>query len=138
VAVQELTAQNLFSDPDWRKSGGTNQPMKSRYIYLALAVIGFVGPYYFFISFLVAHGFDGRLFLNQLFGSPISSFFAVDLLLASVVFVRYLGQESARHSIGYQWVFLIALLTVGLSFALPLFLYVRESRLESCSARATD
>ena len=105
--------------------------MSRKHIYSFLAVIGFIGPYYFFISFLVAHGLDARLFIQQLFGTRISTFFAVDLLLSSVVFLRYLGQEAARYSMRRQWIYLIALLTVGLSFALPLFLYVRESHLET-------
>ena len=101
--------------------------MSRKHIYLFLTVIGFILPYYFFISFLAAHGLDARLFIRQLFGTPISTFFAVDLLLSSVVFVCYLGQETARYSIKRQWIYLLALFTVGLSFALPLFLYVRES-----------
>ena len=109
--------------------------MKRRHLYLILAIIGFVGPYYFLISFLAAHGVDGNAFVQQLFGSKISTFFAVDLLVSSVVFVRYLGQEATRYSIGYRWVYVVALLTVGLSFALPLFLCVRESHLE---AKAVD
>ena len=103
--------------------------MKQKHLYLIFAVVGFVGPYYFLISFLTAHGVDGKAFVQQLFGTKISTFFAVDLLVSSVVFLRYLGQEAARNSIEYRWVYVVALLTVGLSFALPLFLYVRESHL---------
>jgi Terpene cyclase DEP1 len=105
--------------------------MKLKHLYLLLAIVGFVGPYYFFISFLTAHGLDGKLLVQQLFGTQISTFFAVDLLLSCVVFVRFLRQEAVRYSIGSWWIYLIALLTVGLSFALPLFLYVRESHLET-------
>src|SRR5215510_5895934 len=105
--------------------------MTRKHIYLFLAVVGFVVPYYFFISFLMAHGFDARLFVRQLFGTPISTFFAADLLLSAVIFLRYLGQEAARYSMKHQWVYIIALVTVGLSFALPLFLYARESHLEA-------
>ena len=47
-----------------------------------------------------------------------------------MVFVRYQGQEATRYSMKHQWVYLLALLTVGLSFALPLFLYSREPRHE--------
>ena len=104
--------------------------MREKHLYLILAVLGFVVPYTFFISFLMAHGLDGRAFLRELFGTPISAFFAVDLLLSCVVFVQYLRQEAARVSIAHWWLYLVALLTVGLSFALPLFLYVRETRLE--------
>jgi hypothetical protein len=104
--------------------------MTRKHVYLLLAVIGFILPYYFFISFLRLHGLDARLFIRELFGTPISTFFAVDLLISCVVFVRYQGQEATRYSMKHQWVYLLALLTVGLSFALPLFLYSRESRLE--------
>ena len=105
--------------------------MTRKNIYLFLAIIGFLVPYYFLISFLLAHGVDARLFLRQLFGTPISSFFAVDLLLSCVVFVSFMIQEATRHSMKHRWVYLLALCSVGLSFALPLFLWARESHLES-------
>lgn len=105
--------------------------MKQKQLYLVLAVIGLVVPYYFFVTFLRVHGLDGKAFVAELFGSPISTFFAVDLLLSCVVFVRFLGQETARHSMGHSWIYIVALCTVGLSFALPLFLYARESRLDT-------
>ena len=100
--------------------------MKLKHLYLALAFIGAVVPYYFLIMFLKTHGLDGRSFLQQLFGTQISTFFAVDLLLSGVVFVIYVRHESRRYSIKHWWLYLIALCAVGLSFALPLFLYVRE------------
>ena len=109
--------------------------MKQSQVYLLYAVLGFVVPYYFFISFLVAHGLDGRLFINQLTGTPISTFFAADLLLSCAIFIRYLREEATRHSMTNRWIYLVALLTVGLSFAWPLFLYVRERRLEARVAR---
>ena len=104
--------------------------MTRKYIYLILAIFGLIVPYYFLISFLSAHGFDARLFFQQLLGTPISTFFAVDLIVSSFVFIVYLGQEGARPSMKHKWIYLVALLTVGLSFALPLFLFVRETHIE--------
>ena len=101
-----------------------------RNTYLFLAIIGLIVPYYFLIPFLVTHGLDGRLILKQLFGTPISTFFAVDLLLSCVVFARYFGQETKRFSIKHAWLCIVALFTVGLSCALPLFLYLREPYLK--------
>ena len=108
--------------------------MKLKHLYLLLAIIGLILPYYFLIMFLAAYGLDARAFLQQLFGTQISTFFAVDLLLSSVVFVIYLRHEARRYSIKRRWLYLIALLTVGLSFALPLFLYVREDCLAGKNA----
>jgi uncharacterized protein DUF2834 len=110
--------------------------MTARRLYLLLAVAGLVVPYYFFIGFLIAHGTDGAAFLRQLFGTPISSFFAVDLLISSIVFVTFVRQECARYAIARGWLYVAALLTGGLSFALPLFLFVRESHRRPL-ARAT-
>ena len=104
--------------------------MKLKSLYLVFAAIGFVAPYYFFIRFLADHGLDLSALVRQLFGSNISSFFAVDLIVSSLVFVIFLWKESARQSLRHWWWYLLPLCTVGLSFALPLFLYARERRLE--------
>jgi hypothetical protein len=103
-----------------------SENLMRRQIYVTLAVLGLIVPYYFFISFLATHGFDARLFLRQLFGTPISTFFAADLVLSSVVFMIYAGREANRYSIKHTWIVTLALFTVGLSCALPLFLYLRE------------
>ena len=105
--------------------------MPRKIVYLIFALIGLIVPYYFLISFLMAHGLDARLFLKQLLGTPISTFFAVDLMISSLVFLPFLKQEADRHSVKHSWVYVLALFTVGLSFALPLFLWARESRLQS-------
>src|SRR6185503_18869541 len=113
---------------------GAIQLMKPKTLYLVLAIVGLVGPYYFFLSFLRTNGADPGLFVQQLFGTPASSFFVVDLLISSVVFIIYLWTEAARHSMRRIWPYMLALFTVGLSFALPLFLYVRESSLHEKSS----
>ena len=98
-------------------------------LYLVLALAGFVLPYYFFIRFLSAHGLNLSLLVQQLFGTPISTFFAVDLLITAVVFWVFLYQEARRLQMRRWWMYVIATLLVGPSFALPLFLYFRETRL---------
>jgi|ERR1700733_9158597 hypothetical protein len=103
--------------------------MRQKHVYLILAVLGFIVPYYFLISFLTAQGLSGTAFVQALFGTRIS-IAALDLILSCVVFVSYLRREAVRCSIAHWWLYLAALLTVGLSFALPLFLYFRESRIE--------
>ena len=101
--------------------------MKS--LYLILAMAGFVVPYYFFIGFLAANGLNLSLLVQQLFGTPISTFFAVDLLITAVVFWVFLYQEARRLQMRRWWAYVIATLFVGPSFALPFFLYFRETRL---------
>lgn len=97
-----------------------------RTIYLLLAVAGLVVPYYFFTSFLLQYGLDPAAFVQQLFATPISTFFAVDVILTAVVFLIFMFREAARRGIPQPWVYVLATLLVGPSFAFPLFLYARE------------
>jgi hypothetical protein len=99
-------------------------------VYLILAIVGLVVPYYYFVSFLAVNGLHFGVFFEELFATKISTFFATDLLISCVVFVCYLRREATRCNIGNWWLYLVALLLVGLSFALPLFLYARESSIE--------
>ncbi len=97
--------------------------------YLILAVAGFVLPYYFFLSFLIANGLNLSLLIQQLFGTSISTFFAVDLLITASVFWVFSYQEARHLQMRHWWVYIVATFLVGPSFALPLFLYFREARL---------
>lgn len=69
-----------------------------KFVYLILAVVGLVLPYSFFIAFLRANGLDFGLFLKELLAAKISSFFATDLLLSCVVFLRYVRPEAKAIS----------------------------------------
>lgn len=111
--------------------------MNRKNIYLTLAFIGLLVPYYFLFKFLGANGLDIPLFLQQLFANNISTFFAVDLVISIIVFWVYLIAEATKLQMKNQWLYILASLTVGLSFALPLFLYFRERKLQS-TARMSD
>lgn len=96
-------------------------------LYLILTVVGLVLPYYFFPSFLVTNGFDLRLLLGYLFANEISSFFAVDLIITALVLLLFVFRESKRLDMQSWWVYVIATLVVGPSFAFPLFIPARKS-----------
>jgi hypothetical protein len=97
-----------------------------RKVYLVLAILGFALPYAFFIPFLLENDLNLRLLLDQPFANRISSFFSVDLIISTVVFWVFIYREAIIHQMGNWWVFLVASLTVGLSFALPPYLFFRE------------
>ena len=97
-----------------------------RTTYLLLLIVGLLLPGYFLAQFLLAHGLDLGLLLGQLFASPISTFFVADLAVASVVFWVFVFREAQRRQIRVPWVYVVVNLLMGLSVALPLFLYVRH------------
>jgi hypothetical protein len=104
-----------------------------RSLYLLLAVAGLVLPYYFYVSFLAENGLDLPLLLDQFFASDISTFFAVDLIITALAFCVFLYQEAQKLEMQHWWLFVVATLLVGPSFALPLFPYFRKGRLEVVS-----
>jgi hypothetical protein len=104
--------------------------MNRKNIYLVLALLGFVVPYWFFFNFLNTNGLNVALLVQQLFANDISTFFAVDLIISTIVFWIYMVAEAANLQMKNSWLYILASLAVGLSFALPLFLYFREQKLE--------
>ena len=100
--------------------------MTRRQVYLALCLLGIVLPYSQLIPFLLEHGLNIRLFIDQLFGTRISSFFGLDVLVSSLVLWIFIGVEGRRSGISNLWAPRAAILLVGVSLALPLFLYLRE------------
>jgi hypothetical protein len=96
--------------------------------YLALAVIGAAVPLAIGAVFVSAHGLDVAEAGRQL-SSTIGILAMADLTIASVVFWVWLSGEARRAGLKRWWPLVAANLLVGLCFALPLFLYLRERRL---------
>ena len=92
-----------------------------RNLFLGLAVIGAVGPYAFFISFFADHGVDILTFVPALFVNGAAAGFTTDLLITSLAFWTYLFVEKADR----PWIYILVNLSIGLSCALPLYLYVK-------------
>ena len=97
-------------------------------IYLILALIGLILPYHFLFRFLGENGLNVSLLIAQLFANEISTFFAVDLVISIVVFWFYVQAEAEKLRMKNVWLYILASVTIGLSFALPLFLYFRKLR----------
>ena len=92
-------------------------------LYAALAVPGFLLPMSQLVPFIRQSGFDVMAFMAQPFVNPVSSMFALDLLVSCFVFWTFVFFEGqVRH----RWLYVALTLLVGLSFALPLFLWARE------------
>lgn len=105
--------------------------MKSKHLYFGLCIVGTVLPYSQFVPFLRQHGLDLRLFLDQLFANSVSGFFAMDVIVSSVVLWVLVFVEGRRAGVKHLWAPIAANLAVGVSLGLPLFLYMRERRHES-------
>ena len=105
--------------------------MKPKTIYAVLSVAGLVLPYWQFVPWVLEHGLNLPLMVRELFANRIGGFFGLDVIVASVALISWIQRESAMQRIRLSWLPTLAVLTVGVSLGLPLFLYLRESALEA-------
>jgi len=108
--------------------------MNSRTVYLALCVAGVVLPYWQFLPWLEANGMNLPLFFHQLFANRVSAFFGMDVIVSAIALMVFVRNERGQLAGALRWLPLIAVLTAGVSLALPLFLYLRERKLSHAAA----
>ena len=99
--------------------------MKRQSIFLLLAIVGAIAPWFFFAQFFGAEGLAGA-FVPALFANGAAGGFTTDLLISSLVFWIFLFPEARRTGLGRPWIYVLINLAIGLSCALPLFLWARE------------
>ena len=94
-----------------------------------LAVLGAALPLSAFAPFVVANGLDMNLFFRQLTQTPVSRFFAFDVLISAITLWVFVFLEGRRLKMKNLWVYVLCSLLVGVSLGLPLFLFMRERKL---------
>lgn len=98
-----------------------------RNVYLLLAIIGGVIPYLYFFQFIQLEGLNIPLFVESLFVNGAAGGFSADLLISSFVFWLFMFKESKHSSNPKPFLFIAINLTVGLSCALPAYLYAKSA-----------
>ncbi len=104
-------------------------------LYLLLAGLGYLAPG---VPMVVESARSGNLLfwtdpqrtVGELFTNLTSTAFALDLAVAVVVALIWMTREARRMGIPRAWVFWLLTLLFGLGGTLPLFLYLREGRLQ--------
>ncbi len=98
--------------------------MNIKTVYLVLAIIGAIVPYGFFIQHFGAAGFGLLDFISALFVNSAASGFTSDLLITSLVFWIAMYQRRSSGKGPNPAFFILLNLAIGLSCALPAYLYV--------------
>lgn len=96
--------------------------MTLRNIWLLLAIAGAVIPWYYFAGFMAENSVDLAGFLAAAATNDVTSGFTADLLISSAVFWIYMF--SRRPAGPALWPFILVNLFIGLSCALPAYLWV--------------
>ena len=108
------------------------KPSGVKWLYLALAVAGAVLPWLANVAFIREYGasFDLGLFIQLANANPAASSLSRDLAIGATAVVIWMVHESRRLQMrGLPWV-LLSCVTLAFACGAPLFLYLRERRLE--------
>jgi len=108
-----------------------------QWLYLILAVLGAVLPFWQLFPFLAEHGLNLPLLFQQLFANHVSGFFGLDVIVSSVVLWLFVFSEGRRRRMRNLWIYILCNLLVGVSLALPLFLFFRERKLSAVNAEVS-
>lgn len=102
--------------------------MTMRTAYLVLAIAGAIIPYAFFIQHFSDTGFGIGDFLRAVFANTAAGGFAADLVISSLVFWVVMIRQRLHRRGPAPLPFILLNLAVGLSCALPAWLYARTPR----------
>lgn len=103
-------------------------------LYLFLMIVGSIAPWFWLLQDPTAL-LSPTLFLQRAFENNIAAALTSDLLISAIAFFYFAWIELKRLGVSRLWVLVYVGLTfgVGLSCAMPFFLYRREQILEQSS-----
>ncbi len=94
--------------------------------YLILSIIGGIVPYIFFIQYFQTEGANLIAFFAAVFVNGAAGGFGADLLISSFVFWVFMFVQAKKQNNPKPYLFIVLNLLIGLSCALPAYLYARE------------
>ncbi len=109
-----------------------------RWFYFGGMVAGTLLPLSQFLPWLSEHGLDVSLFFAELFANRIGGFFGWDVIVSACVLIPFILIEGRRLAMERLWLPVVGTFIVGVSCGLPMFLYMREMRLEQKKGTAVD
>ncbi|MAN62109.1 MAG: hypothetical protein CMI60_09195 [Parvibaculum sp.] len=109
-----------------------------RWFYFGAMVAGTLLPLSQFLPWLSENGLDIPLFFAELFANPISGFFGWDVIVSALVLIPFILIEGKRLGMARLWMPVAGTFLIGVSCGLPMFLYLREARLEQMKGIAVN
>jgi hypothetical protein len=104
-----------------------------RILYLVLTLAGVVMTWYYNLQFIQESGgnFDLGAFMAAGATNAASKSLTWDLTIACLAGLLWIFFESRRLGLRFFWIYIILAFGVAYAFAFPLFLFVRQGKLES-------
>ena len=111
--------------------------MRLCHAYLAFCVIGTALPCSKLLPWVMDHGLNLTLLCEELFATRIGAFFGLDVVVSALVLFLFIATEGRRIALSHLWLPVIATLVVGVSLGLPLFLFLRQRKLDADAGALT-
>jgi hypothetical protein len=110
-----------------------------RVLYLFLAIAGVMMTWYYNLQFMQESGgsFDLAEFMAASSSNAASQSLSWDLAIACLAGLLWIFYESKRLGMRFFWVYIILAFSVAYAFAFPLFLFVRQGKLEAIQKQQT-
>jgi len=103
-----------------------------KWVYLLLAILGAIFPILANIEFAKTYGpaFDIQLFIELANNNPAAQSLSRDLFIGATAVFVWIISESKRLEMKNLWIVVLTTFTIAFAFSAPLFLFLRELRIE--------
>lgn len=99
-------------------------------VYLVLALLGLVLPWYHNLAFARETGaMDMGAFVAGVFANHASSSIGWDITIGCAAFLTFASTEAKRLGMKHLWLYFVLTFGVAFAFAAPMFLFMRERAL---------
>ena len=107
-------------------------------LFLLLAIAGAILTWYFNIQFMQQNpgAFDIRLFVSGGLANPAAASLTMDIFIAAVTGVVWMGIEAKRLGMKHLWFYYVSTCLIAFAFAFPFFLFQRERCLAKAKTQA--
>lgn len=104
-----------------------------RLLYLVLAVAGIVMTWYYNLQFMNESqgSFDIAAFIAAASTNAAAKSLSWDLTIACIAGLCWIYFESRRLGLRFFWIYILLAFGIAWAFAFPLFLFVRQGKLEA-------
>lgn len=100
-----------------------------KWAYGLLALLGLVGGMYCLYRYTLSPDCAGLV--TVVFSHPLVAGVTLDALVVGVAFLIWLVPEARALSMRHWWIYIVLFFTTPLAFVVPLFLLMREAKLEA-------
>lgn len=84
-------------------------------------------PYTQFVPWTNANGLNLKLLLSEMFANQIATGIAIDALFTGLVIIIFILFDRKIAKVKFFWIPIVGIFLSGIAFALPFYLYLRET-----------